>query len=121
MPHVIIECTENIFPGKPEELLVNAAHTLAEIGPFKPMQIKSRIIPIKHSALGYDIENHAFIAAEIVLLDNKPPEKLEDLSEGIQKVLLQYSEGLEMKTSVTTPITLADESLYKKDTNFKIT
>lgn len=118
MPHIIIECTENIFPEKPDNVLLKAADALAKKGAFEPLAIKSRLHPVKYSTLGVSAEDHAFVAAEIVLLEPKTSEEIDGISQTIQNVLLAYFKDISVKTSVTTRVVTFKQEAYKKSNNF---
>ncbi len=118
MPHIIIECTENIFPENPDNVLLEAADALAKRGLFKPLAIKSRLHPVKYSTLGTSSGDHAFVAAEIVLLEPKTSEEVDGISETIQSVLLAHFKDISVKTSVTTRVVTFKQEAYKKSNNF---
>ena len=119
MPHCIIEVTENLLQDiDKNKLMKEVAQSLFSTGCFNADDIKVRLYPVKHSFLGIKEQDHSYATADIQVMDNKTKVQLEELTDKVQNVLLNYFNKSIGKISITTQISFLKKDYYKRFKNF---
>ena len=114
MPHCVIEITEKIIQKlDTSSLMKDSAQAIYSLNCFQANDIKVRLIPIEYSFMGIEEEDHAFVAAEIFIFDNKTKEQVNLLSDTLQAVLEKHCKSFHPKLSITTRISFLNEH-YKR-------
>lgn len=90
MPHLVIECSDNI----PRELLTREVlgelhQALVNTGVVKRADIKGRVFFAPVSLIGDGTESDAFVHCRLALLPGRTAEKKREMSGGIYQVLRQ--------------------------------
>jgi 5-carboxymethyl-2-hydroxymuconate isomerase len=88
MPHLVIECSDNI-PRElfTRELLRELHQALERTGVVKLGDIKGRFFFAPVSLIGDGTESDAFVHCRLALLPGRTPEKKREMSDGIYQVL----------------------------------
>jgi 5-carboxymethyl-2-hydroxymuconate isomerase len=120
MPHCIVEITENLMPDiQPKVLMKDLAKAVFALGCFNEDDIKLRLYPVSQSFLGINDQEHAYVTAEVKVMDNKTEEQLDELASNVQNVLVKAFPKTIGKTSITTQVSFLDQRIYKRFKNFK--
>ena len=119
MPHCIIEITENLSSGTNlNELMQDVAIAINANNLFIDDDIKVRIYEIKHSFMGTNIQDHSYVTAELILLNNKTDHHFSNILKSVQDVLMKYFKSSVSKNSITSRITFIDPKYYQRYTNY---
>jgi 5-carboxymethyl-2-hydroxymuconate isomerase len=86
MPHLIIDCAENVLKLQAPELLIERVHDTAEsTGLFRKGDIKVRIQPFTHFTVGGTSNDFIHLRAHI--MGGRTAEQKQDLSKRIVSLL----------------------------------
>jgi 5-carboxymethyl-2-hydroxymuconate isomerase len=118
MPHCKIEISKNIFKEIHLNIIMqDASKAIYSLNCFNADDIKVRIMPVEFSYMGLTDQEHAFVAAEIMIFPNKTAEQLNTLSQNVQSVLEKHFQNSHHKLNITTRISYLNKS-YKRFKNF---
>jgi 5-carboxymethyl-2-hydroxymuconate isomerase len=85
---------------------------------FDRDDIKVRIYEIDNSFMGIKEQEHSYVTAELLLLNNKTENQLSLILESVQKILVKYFSNKSCKSSITCRITLIGPKFYQRTVNY---
>lgn len=88
MPHIVLECSDNIIEKDFESLLLSIHHTLSENLPTDLSNCKSRVIRCTDVVMGNGDKNQAFVHVTISILKGRSAELLKQVSTLIMNQLV---------------------------------
>jgi len=113
MPHIIIDCTSGAAALADFDILMkNVAQAIADVGCFRVDDIKVRCREIPHSFLGTRVQPHAFVAAEVQVIDNKTDDQIALIGGNVMAVLEDAFPALAGKSSITVRIVPMQKQHY---------
>jgi len=119
MPHVIVEYTTGVMDGGDHgRMMQGIARAMDSIGCFAADDIKVRCREIPFSFMGVTPQEHAYVAVEVQVLDNKPAETLARIGSAVFDAVQEALPPLRGKWSVTVRMTLIDPALYFRGKNY---
>lgn len=80
MPHIILECSDNIVESDLNALLLQIHHTLSEKLPTDLVSCKSRVQRYSEFAIADGNAKHAFVHLAIAVLKGRSKELLDSVS-----------------------------------------
>lgn len=89
MPHIILECSDNIVEKDLKSILVNIQKVLVEKLPTTLESCKSRVIRHTEFVLSNDDPSNAFVHVTIKILKGRSDELLDSLSKTIIDYLVE--------------------------------
>jgi 5-carboxymethyl-2-hydroxymuconate isomerase len=117
MPHIILECSDNILGQLDGEKTLKSLHeALASAGPFAMPSIKSRIVQHTHFRVGEGAAKNVFIHLSLAILPGRSSVEKKTAGEELFKVLKQnFPLTLaEAPHSLTLEVRELDEETYCK-------
>jgi len=112
MPHVVIECSENLLGVlRQQDVCKKAYNVLMQSGLFKAPDIKTRLHPAALSYVGEKGSAGSFVHAMIYLLEGRSAEARKGLAAAMHAALLQTVPEAD---SVTVDITELKKEFYQK-------
>ncbi len=80
MPHIVLECSDNIIEKDFKSLLLSIHHTLSENLPTDLSNCKSRVVRCEDVVMGNGDKNQAFVHVTISVLKGRSAELLKKIS-----------------------------------------
>lgn len=117
MPHLILECSDNIREEVNTKILFPKLHTLlCEVGPFQLIDIKSRLIRHSEFLVGDGIKSTAFIHLQLAIISGRDISVKEKISTTLLKFLeREYAKSVaELNCSITVEIRDLEKESYMK-------
>jgi 5-carboxymethyl-2-hydroxymuconate isomerase len=112
MPHVVIECSDNLLGIlRQEDVCRKAYDVLLQSGLFKAPDIKTRLHPAALSYVGPKGGEGSFVHALIYLLEGRTAEARKNLAASL---LAALGETVPKADSVTVDITEIKKEFYQK-------
>lgn len=119
MPHCKIEVTKGLLNNiNPQELMEEVSKALNTDKIFVSNDIKLRIYEIEHSFMGEIKQDHSYVSAEIIILNNKTNLQKERLLDEVQKVLVDFFQNNTDKQSITCRLNLMQPDYYRRHVNY---
>ena len=112
MPHVVIECSENLESLLREQAVCQKAYdVLSQSGHFLAADIKTRLHPATDSYVGLKGRDGAFVHAILYLLEGRTPDVRKNLAAALLSVL---RDAVPTADSVTVDISEMKREFYQK-------
>lgn len=116
MPHIILECSDNIIEGDLSKLLVLIQDLLVQTLPTALDSCKSRVIRHKEYVVGNNNKKNAFVHLSILILKGRKPEILQKAAELILLTLNNFFRQSTEKLNVGISLSIDDlPELYIKN------
>ena len=119
MPHCILEITKDLV-GKTDtsQLMIEVSKAINTDRIFEGDDIKIRIYEINESLMGLSIQDPSYIAAEVIILDNKTEIQKQNILNAVQSVLISNFEEPDNKFSITSRLSLVYPGNYRRHVNY---
>lgn len=88
MPHIVLECSDNIVENDFKSLLLSIHHILSENLPTDVSNCKSRVIRCTDFVMSNDDKTQAFVHVTIRVLKGRSAELLKNISTQIMEQLV---------------------------------
>jgi 5-carboxymethyl-2-hydroxymuconate isomerase len=112
MPHVMIECSENMLDAlRQKDVAKQTYDVMQQSGLFKAPEIKVRIHAAADSYIGPEGRKGSFVHAQIFVTEGRPLEIVKNLAASLFAALRQ---ALPEVGTVTVDVTQRNKEIYQK-------